>query len=151
MKKVIVLGVILGIVAFMFFLRPFSGDSKKSRMDQLIEENRELKKDLENAREQLTPLEVENETLNKYLDEDIQSQYIEATFPQDGNFYQADEDFEFFTNPQCTEEFEGRPRIISPEVDEKTPDGEDAYCVCLSTEGLIFSTSWPELYIYNNY
>lgn len=151
MKKVLVLGVILGIVAFVFFLRPFSGDSKKSQMDQLIEENRELKKNLENAREQLSPLEVENETLNKYLDEDVQAQYIEATFPQDGNFYRADEDFEFYTDPQCTKRVEGQPTIVSPEVDEKTPDGEDAYCVCLSTEGLIFSTSWPELYIYNNY
>ena len=148
-KKVIVLGVILGIVAFMFFLRPFSGDSKKSRMDQLIEENRELKKDLENAREQLTPLEVENETLNKYLDEDIQAQYIEVTFPQDGNFYRADEDFEFYTDPQCTNRLGGQPVIISPEVDEKTPEGEEAYCICLSTEGLIFSKSWPELYISN--
>lgn len=151
MKKVLVLGVILGIVAFVFFLRPFSGDSKESQVNQLIEENRELKKDLENAREQLSPLEVENETLNKYLDEDVQAQYIEATFPQDGNSYRADEDFEFYTDPQCTKRVEGQPIIVSPEVDEKTPDGEDAYCVCLSTEGLIFSTSWPELYIYNNY
>lgn len=149
MKKVLVLGVILGIVAFVFFLRPFSGDSKKSQMNQLIEENRELKKDLENAREQLSPLEVENETLNKYLDEDVQAQYIEATFPQDGNFYRADEDFEFYTDPKCTNRLEEQPTIVSPEVDEKTPDGEDAYCVCLSTDGLIFSTSWPELYISN--
>lgn len=149
MKKVLVLGMILGIVAFVLFLRPFSGDSKKSQEDQLIEENRELKKDLENARGQLSPLEAENEALNKYIDEDIQSQYIQATFPQDGNFYRADEDFEFFTNPQCTEKVEGQPTIISPEVDEKTPDGEEAYCICLSTEGLIFSKSWPELYISN--
>ena len=149
MKKVLVLGMILGIVAFVLFLRPFSGDSKKSQEDQLIEENRELKKDLENARGQLSPLEAENEALNKYIDEDIQSQYIQATFPQDGNFYRADEDFEFFTNPQCTEKVEGQPTIISPEVDEKTPEGEEAYCICLSTEGLIFSKSWPELYISN--
>lgn len=88
-------------------------------------------------------------TLNKYLDEDIQAQYIDVTFPQDGNFYQADEDFEFYTDPECTDRIEGRPVIISPEVDEKTPYREEAYCVCLSTEGLIFSTSWPELYISN--
>lgn len=149
MKKVLVLGMILGIVAFVLFLRPFSGDSKKSQEDQLIEENRELKKDLENAREQLSPLEVENETLRQYLDEEVQAKYIEATFPQDGNFYRSDEDFEFYKDPQCTEKIEGRPTIISPEVDEKTPDGEEAYCICLSTEGLIFSKSWPELYISN--
>lgn len=150
MKKVLLLGVVLGVVAIICFFRPFAGDSKKSRMEQLIEENQELKKDLENAREQLSPLEVENETLNKYLDEDVQAQYIEATFPQDGNFYRADEEFEFFTNPQCTEKLEGQPVIISPEVDEKTPDGEEAYCICLSTDGLVFSSSWPELYINNN-
>ena len=150
MKKVIVAGIILGLVAVVFFLRPFSfGDSKKSRIEELIEENRELKKNLENAQEQLNPLEIENETLKNYLDEDIQAQYIETTFPQDGNFYQADEDFEFYTDPLCTDKVEGRPVIISPEVDEKTPDGEEAYCVCLSTDGLIFSTSWPELYIIN--
>lgn len=150
MKKVIFLGLLGGLALIAIFLFRNSGKSKNARFEQLTEENRELKKDLKNAREQLSPLEVENESLNKYLDDDVQAQYIETTFPQDGNFYQADEDFEFYTDPECSKEVEGQPVIISPEVDEKTPYEEDAYCVCLSTEGLLFSKLWPELYIKNN-
>ena len=149
MKKVIFLGVLLGLalIWFVFFRNP--DKSEEAQIERLRTENTDLKQKLEKANEQLRPLEVENETLNKYLDEDIQAQYIEVTFPQDGNFYQADEDFEFYTDPECTDRIEGRPVIISIEVDEKTPYREEAYCVCLSTEGLIFSTSWPELYISN--
>ncbi len=149
MKKVIFVGVVVGLALVAIFLFRNSGKSRNARIEDLTKQNRELKKDLENAREQLTPLEVENETLNKYLDEDVQAQYIESTFPQDGNFYRADEDFEFYTDPKCTNRLEGQPTIVSPEVDEKTPDGEEAYCICLSTEGLVFSKSWPELYISN--
>lgn len=150
MKKVIFLGVLGGLVLIAIFLFRNSGKSKNARLEQLTEEKRELQKDLKNAREQLTSLEVENESLNQYLDEDVQAQYIETTFPQDGNFYRADEDFKFYTDPEFSKEVEGQAVIISPEVDEKIPDEEDAYCVCLSNEGLLFSKSWPELYIDNN-
>lgn len=63
MKKVIFLGVLLGLalIWFVFFRNP--DKSEESQIEQLRTENNELKQKLEKANEQLRPLEVENETL----------------------------------------------------------------------------------------
>lgn len=127
------------------------GSSKKelsADLEKVQSQNNELRSKLEELESEVSKLELENSSLKQQADVSANETYISLSFPQDGKFYEVrDENFKFYSDQACENSLGNAVRIISPVVEEKTRPNGFTICVCLSDQGLVYSTYWPDLVV----
>lgn len=128
------------------------GDSKeelRAELDEVRSERSELQDEVATLEDQVSALELENAALREQADADANETYLALVFTQDGNFYKAsDENFKFYSDQACENALED-VRLVSSVVEERTRKNGFVICVCLSDQGLVYSTSWPSLIMDN--
>lgn len=126
------------------------GESKKelrAELEEVRSEKNDLQDEVADLKQQVSALELEKASLTQQADADANETFLALVFPQDGNFYTvSDKNFKFYTDQAC-EKMVKNVRIVSPVVEERTRENGFVICICLSDQGLVYSTSWPNLVI----
>ena len=127
------------------------GSSKKelsAELEEVQSQNNKLRSKVEELESEVSKLELENSSLKQQADASANETFLALSFPQDGRFYEVrDENFKFYSDQACENSLGNDVRIISPVVEEKTRPNGFTICVCLSDQGLVYSTYWPDLVV----
>ena len=127
-----------------------------NEINELIDENTNLLVTIDELKAQLVKKQTdikESETQNNItyiIDSSNSNSYLSMKFWTDGKFYISSSTNTWYSDYYCSKKINSDVLIISPIIDRlKLSNGHIIY-VCMSSNGLIFSSTEPYLMVKNN-
>lgn len=150
MKRILVVGVVLGVL-YMFFGIQMPKYKIAKDLDDSLEKQTQLQayvndkeNDIKKLKKTVNELKKEKNEYKERLSEKVPS-YVKQKFLKDGQTYYSET--QFFSDKNCTKKIEQDIKILSPVVDELKKDSksDEIIYVVLTDTGVAYATENPYL------